>query len=70
MRFNPYPEEVIFVKKLNKPNCPSLNYNDMVVIQSATLGRILDTKLDFQEHYIRRLLDPILTMAASYMAII
>ena len=37
MRFNPYPEEVIFVKKLNKPNCPSLNYNDMVVIQSATL---------------------------------
>ena len=37
MRFNPDPEEFIFVKKLSKPNRPSLNYNNMVVIQSTTL---------------------------------
>ena len=40
-------------RKLNKPNHPSLNSNNTVVIQSTThkhLGMILDTKLDFQEH--------------------
>ena len=57
MSFNPDPnkqaQEVIFSRKLNKPNHPSLNFNNMVVIQSTThkhLGMILDTKLDFQEH--------------------
>ena len=57
MSFNPGPnkqaQEVIFSRKLNKPNHPSLNFNNAVVIQSTThknLGMILDTKLDFQEH--------------------
>ena len=57
MSFNPDPnkqaQEVIFSRKLNKPNHLSLNFNNTVVIQSAThkhLGMILDTKLDFQEH--------------------
>ena len=57
MSFNPDPykqaQGVIFSRKLNKPNHPSLNFNNMVVIQSTThkhLGMILDTKLDFQEH--------------------
>ena len=57
MSFNPDPkkqaQEVIFSRKLNKPNQPSLNFNKMVVIQSTTykhLGMILDTKLGFQEH--------------------
>ena len=55
--FNPDPnkqaQEVIFSRKFNKPDHPSLNFNNMVVIQSTThkhLGMILDTKLDFQEH--------------------
>ena len=57
MSFNPDPnkqaQEVIFSRKLNKPNHPSLNFNNTVVIQSTNhkhLGMILDTKLDFQEH--------------------
>ena len=57
MSFNPDPnkqaQEVIFSRKLNKPDHPSLNFNNTVVIQSTThkhLGMILDTKLDFQEH--------------------
>ena len=55
--FNPDPnkqsQEVIFFRKLNKPNHPSLNFNNTVVIQSIThkhLRMILDTNLDFQEH--------------------
>ena len=57
MSFNPDPnkqaQEVIFSRKLNKPNHPSLNFNNTVVIQSTNhkhLGMILDTKLDFKEH--------------------
>ena len=57
MSFNPdsnkQAQEIIFSRKLNKPNYPSLNFNDTVVIQSTNhkhLGMILDTKLDFQEH--------------------
>ena len=57
MSFNPDPskqaQEVIFSRKLNKPDHPSLNFNNTVVIQLTThkhLGMILDTKLDFQEH--------------------
>ena len=44
---------LFFSRKLNKPNHPSLNFNNTAVIQSTTpkhLGMILDTKLDFQEH--------------------
>ena len=58
MSFNPdlnkQAQEVIFSRKLNKPNHPSLNFNNTVVIQSTThkhIGMILDTKLDFQEHF-------------------
>ena len=57
MSFNPDPnkqaQEVIFSRKLNKPNHPSLNFNNTVVIQSTNhrhLGMVLDTKLDFKEH--------------------
>ena len=57
MSFNPDPnkqsQEVIFSRKLNKPIHPSLNFNNMVVIQSTNhkhLGMILDTELNFQEH--------------------
>ena len=57
MSFNPDPsiqaQEVIFSRNFNKPNHPSLIFNNTVVIQSTThkhLGMILDTKLDFQEH--------------------
>ena len=57
MTFNPdlnkQSEEVIFLRKLNKPNQPSVKFNNTVVIQSAThkdLGIIFDLKLDFQEH--------------------
>ena len=57
MTFNPdlnkQSEEVIFFRKLNKPNQPSVKFNNTVVIQSAThkdLGIIFDLKLDFQEH--------------------
>ena len=55
MSFNPDPnkqaQEVIFSRKLNKPNHPSLNFNNTVVIQSTNhkhLGMILDTNLDFK----------------------
>ena len=47
---NKQAEEVVFSRKLNKPNHPSLNFNNAVVIQSTNhkhLGMILDTKLDF-----------------------
>ena len=50
---NKQAQEVIFSRELNKPNNPSLNFNNTVVIQSTThkhLGMILDTKLGFQEH--------------------
>ena len=57
MSFNPDPnkqaQEVIFSRKLNKPNHPSLNFDNTVVIQSTNhkhLGMILDTKLDFLRH--------------------
>ena len=53
MSFNPDPnkqaQEVIFSRKLNKPNHPSLNFNNTIVIQSTNhkhLGMVLDT----QEH--------------------
>ena len=40
MGFNPDPnkqaQEVIFSRKLNKPNHPSLNFNNTVFIQSTT----------------------------------
>ena len=51
--FNKQSQEIIFSRQLNKPNHPSLNFNNTVVIQSTThkhLGMILDTKLDFQGH--------------------
>ena len=57
MSFNPDPnkqaQEVIFSRKLNKPNHPSLNFNNTIVIQATTHKRQsmnLNTKLDFQEH--------------------
>ena len=54
MSFNPDPniqaQAVIFSRKLNKPNDPSLNFNNTVVIQSTNHDMVLDTKLDFQEH--------------------
>ena len=57
MSFNPDPhkqaQEVIFSRKLNKLNHPSLNFNNTVVIQLTNhkhLVMILVTKLDFQEH--------------------
>ena len=46
---NKQAQEVIFSRKLNKPNHPSLNFNNTIVIQSANhkhLGMVLDT----QEH--------------------
>ena len=57
MSFNPDPnkqvQEVIFSRELNKPNHPSLNFDNTVVIQSTNhkhIGMILNTNLDFQEH--------------------
>ena len=57
MSFNPdsnkQAQELIFSRELNKPNHPSLNFDNTVVIQSTNhkhLGMILDTNLDFQEH--------------------
>ena len=56
MSFNPdsnkQAQEVIFSRKLNKPNHPLLNFNNTVVIQSTIHEHtvmILDTKLDFQD---------------------
>ena len=46
---NKQAQEVIFSRKLNKPNHPSLNFNNTIVIQSTNhkhLGMVLDT----QEH--------------------
>ena len=57
MSLNPDPnkqaQEIVFSRKLNKPNHPTSNFNNIVAIQSLThkhLGMILDTKLDFQEY--------------------
>ena len=56
MSFNSDPnkqaQQVIFSRKPNKPNHPSLDFNNTVVIQSnhKHLRMVLDTKLDFQEH--------------------
>ena len=57
MSLNPDPnkqaQEIIFSRKLNKPNHPTLNFNNIVAIISLThkhLGMILDTKLDSQEY--------------------
>ena len=50
---NKQAQEIIFSRKLNKPNHPTLNFNNIVAIQSLThkhLGMILDAKLDFQEY--------------------
>ena len=57
MSFNSDPkkqaQEVISSRELNKPNHPSLNFDNTVVIQSTNdkhLGMILNTNLEFQEH--------------------
>ena len=57
MSFNPdlnkQAQELIFSRKLNKPNHPSLNFNKTVVVQSRNhehLGMILVTKLDVPGH--------------------
>ena len=50
---NKQVQEFIFSRKLNKPNHPSLNFNNTTVIQATTHKRQsmnLNTKLDFQEH--------------------
>ena len=61
MSFNPV-SEVISSRNLNKTNHPSLNFNNMVVIQSEThkhLGMILDTKLNFKKHLKDNLVRPV-----------
>ena len=57
MSFNPdsnkQAQELIFSRELNKPNHPSLNFDNTVVIHSINhkhLGMILDTNPDFEEH--------------------
>ena len=55
MRFNPDPkkQEVIFSRKINKIDHPSLYFNQNSVKSSSTqkhLGMILDTELDFSLH--------------------
>ena len=57
MRFNPDPkkqaQEVIFSRRINKIDHPSLYFNENLVKSSSTqkhLGMILDTKLDFSLH--------------------
>ena len=50
---NKQVQEFIFSRKLIKPNHPSLNFNNTIVIQATTHKRQsmnLNTKLDFQEH--------------------
>ena len=50
---NKKTQEVIFYRKRDKPNHPSLILNNLMVIQSTIhkhLGTILDAKLDFYEH--------------------
>ena len=78
--FNPDPNKqvqgIFFSRKLNKPNHSSLNFNNTVVIQLTThnpLGRMLDTKLDFQDHLkdklskISRRIRPLLTTCKSFI---
>ena len=57
MRFNPDPnkqaQEVIFSRKINKIDHPSLYFNQNSVKSSSTqkhLGMILDTELNFSLH--------------------
>ena len=57
MRFNPDPnkqaQEVIFSRKINKIDHPSLYFNKNLVKSSSThkhLGMVLDTRLDFNLH--------------------
>ena len=57
MRFNPDPskqaQEVVFSRKLQKSVYPPLHLNNIAVTQSTThehLEKVLDVKLDFQEH--------------------
>ena len=50
---NRQSQEVIFSRKLNRPNRPSLNFKTAVVSQSKThrnLVVVLNTELAFQEH--------------------
>ena len=45
-------QEVVFSRKNNKRNHPSLNFNNMVVLQAIShkhVGMIVDVKPDFQE---------------------
>ena len=57
LRFNPDPnkqaQEVIFSRKINKIDHPSLYFNQNLVKSSSThehLGMVLDTRLDFNLH--------------------
>ena len=57
MSFNPdiniQEQEVIFSRRLQKSNHPSLTFNGTSVTQSEIkkhLGMFLDSKLDFKEH--------------------
>ena len=57
MSFNPEPskqaQEVIFSRKLQKINHPSIYFNNNPIDQVSSqkhLGMILDAKLNFQEH--------------------
>ena len=57
MSFNPdinkQAQEVVFPRRLQKPNNPSLTLNGTSATQSEIqkhLGRFLDSKLDFKEH--------------------
>ena len=57
MNFNPDPskqaQEVIFSRKIKKPNHPELIFNNIPVNQTSYqkhLGMFLDNKLNFGEH--------------------
>ena len=57
MSFNPDPskqaQEVIFSRKIKKPNHPELIFNNIPVNQTPyqkQLGMFLDSKLNFGEH--------------------
>ena len=61
MRLNPDPnkqaQEVIFSRKINKIDHPPLYFNQNLVKSSSThkhLGMVLDTRLDFNLHLIKR----------------
>ena len=61
MRFNPDPkkqaQQVIFSRKINNTDHPSLYFNENLVKSSSTqknFGMILDTKLDFSLHLEKR----------------